>query len=117
MSLYEAWVGEKIIKSEFRADFGYLFRGEYDKLETGPIADYVKEWKDDMLPFCHWNHYDFDERWKGKYKTSYHEETGFFTYGVSYNRYGVLRGPMEDMYDLLEEITEEDISFDHWVEE
>lgn len=43
MSCYCAMVGEIIIKPEFRADFGYLFRGEYDKLENGPIADYVKE--------------------------------------------------------------------------
>ena len=44
MSLYVADVGERIIKPEFRKDFGYLFREEYDKLESGPIADYVKAW-------------------------------------------------------------------------
>ena len=116
MSSWCAWVGEIIIKSELRADFGYLFRGEYDKIENGPIADYVKRWKNDMLPLCHWKHYDFDESWKGKYKTSYDEETDFFTYGVSYNRHGVLNEPMMDMYDLLEEITEEEASYDFWDE-
>lgn len=118
MSLYCTWVGEIIIKSKFRTDFGYLFRGEYDKLESGPIADYVKRWKNnDMLPLCNWKHYDEEDSWKGKYKTSYDEETGFFTYGVSFNRHGVLNPSMQDMYDLLKEITEEEISYDDWYED
>lgn len=115
MSCYCAMVGEIIIP-EFRADFGYLFRGEYDKLENGPIADYVKEFKNDMLPLCAWNHWDYRDSWNGKYKTAYDEETGFFTYGVSYNRHGYLQNSILNMYDLLKEITEEDISFEYWDE-
>ena len=117
MSSWCAWVGEIIIKSKFRADFGYLFRGEYDKLESGPIADYVKSWKDDFLPLCYWEHMDYEDSWKVKYKTSYDEETGFFTYGVAYNRYGVYESSMLDMADLLKGITEKEVSYDAWYEE
>ena len=101
MSSWCAWVGEIIIKPEFRADFGYLFRGEYDKIESGPIADYVKRWKDCMLPLCDWKHYDEEDGWKGKYETSYDDEAGFFTYGVAYNRHGELQGSMLDMTNLF----------------
>ena len=116
MGFYCAMVGKIIIKSEFRADFGYLFRGEYDKLESGHIADYVKEYKDDMLPFCDWKHWDYRDSWKEKYNTSYDGETGLFTYGVAYNRHGSLLNSMIDMDGLLKEITEEEISFDWWDE-
>lgn len=130
MSFYMAQVGEIIIKSEFREDFGHLFRGEYDKLESGPIADYVKHWTYVkrlveerteehgilFLPFCYWRHHDDEDSWKGKYKTSYDEETGFFTYGVSYNHYSYGEA-MLDMWELLDEITEEEISFDSWCED
>lgn len=117
MSLWCASVGEIIIKSEFRADFGYLFREEYDKLESGLIADYVKEWKNDMVPLCYWKHYDYEDRWKGKYKTSYDEETGLFTYGMAYNLHGFYKLPMMDMEDLLKKITEKEISHDSWCED
>lgn len=77
VSSWCAWVGEIIIKPELRTDFGYLFRGEYDKLENGPVAEYVKSWKDDFLPLCYWKHMDYEDRWKGKYKTSYDEKLVF----------------------------------------
>ena len=117
MSLWCAWVGEIVIKPEFREDFGYLFRGEYDRLESGSIADYVKLYKDRMLPLCYWKHDDEEVEWKGKYKTSYDEETGFFTYGVSFNQHGEFLSSMLDMADLLEEITEEEISNGGWYED
>ena len=53
MSSWCAWVGEIRIKPEFREDFGYLFRGEYDWLVSGPIADYVNTWMDNFHPLCY----------------------------------------------------------------
>ena len=117
MSLYCAWVGEIIIKPEYRKDFGYFFRGEYDKLESGAIADYVKRWKDDLLPLCDWSHFDYEDSWKGKYKTSYDEETGYFVYGVAFNQHGSYLTSMLCIADLLKEITEKEISDDAWYED
>ena len=126
MSFYCANVGEIIIKPEFREGFGHFFRGECDKLESGPIGDYVKDWtymKEQtgeygilFPPLCHWKHDDEKDEWKGKYETLYDEETGLFTYGVSYNQYRYGES-MLDMLDLLDEIAEEEISSDGWNEE
>ena len=65
MSSWCAWVGEIRIKPEFREDFGYLFRGEYDWLVSGPIADYVNTWMDNFHPLCYWGHQDYKDSWKG----------------------------------------------------
>ena len=163
MSLYMAYVGERIIKPEFRKDFGYLFREEYDKIKSGPIADYVEDWgrveesrlkpefderelfkdfgrlfiklldelgreviyeyveNNYIYPFRYWDVQGLAKalgkpEWD-KYKTAYDEETGLFTYGVEYNLHGSWAGSMRDMWDLLEEITEEVISKDGWIED
>lgn len=121
MSLWCAMVGEIVVKEEFRKDFGHLFRGEYDEiLREGPIAEYVKDhgksYLDDMLSLDEWSHDDYKEEWKGKYETSYDEETGRFTYGVAYNEHGEHMLAMLDMKGLLMEIEEEEVSRDHYDE-
>ena len=162
MSLYTVDVGEIIIKPEFRKDFGHLFRKEYDKIEGGPIADYVEDWgrsresrlkpefderelfkdygylfrklldelgrealyeyeeRDYIYPLRDWDLHGLAEElgkpeWD-KYKTAYDEKTGLFIYGVEYNTHG-WGSCMMDMEDLLEEITEEVISKDFWIED
>lgn len=116
MSLYLAKVGEIIIKPEYRKDFGHLFRGEYDMIGDGIIADVVKEHEDTIIPFSHWKHYDEKDEWKGKYATAYDEETGFLSYGVCYNLNGRFSWTMICMFEMFEAITEKKISHDDWIE-
>ena len=120
MGQYVAEVGDIIIKEEYRKDFGHLFREEYDKLESGIIADYAKEYyidhvkhgHDPLMPVREWKHMDYKESWRGKFQTEYDEETGRFTYGMVYNRRGAYFEPMYTMFYLLLEITEEELWYD-----
>lgn len=60
-----------------------------------------------------WRHENEVEKWRGRYKTSYDEESGRFVYGLSCKQH------VEDMefFDMLEEITETVISEDYWDED
>lgn len=87
MSLYVAFVGDVIIKEEYRKGFGQLFRNEFAykyglEIEDKLISDYIKSYEDCFLDFAYWKHNDNKCEWIGKYQTSYNEATGQFIYGV-----------------------------------
>lgn len=106
MSLCVAYVGEVIIKPEFRKDFGHFFRREFIWVEHDPLKKFVR----DMMPgsgfsqffgMSEWKHYDLIKGWEGHFKTRFDKEFGIFTYGIGY-----YSGPREFFTGLLPEITE-----------
>lgn len=118
MSLYIAWVGEVIIKDEYRKDFGHLFRGEYEQIEAKRILDFLDEYMYAFTCIQHWVHWDYKPEWKGRYQTSYNRETGSFVYGAAYNLHGRSMWSMHEFFhELLPEMTERVISEDGWAEE
>ena len=115
MSFCVAYVGEVIIKPEYREDFDRFFHGEYTLLQTELFKDFVEKQFDFQNRFylAGWKHYNEIEEWRGKYKTSYDEETGRFVYGLSCK----LHVEFSKFFDMLEKITETVISKDYWDEE
>lgn len=118
MSLWTADVGEVIIKPEYRMDFGYLFRGEYEEIECELLSAYVEEYGDYLTPMERWSHMDYKPEWKGKYITSYNKETGVSVYGCARNMHGMIGTFMHEFHsDILPAITETVISYDGWIED
>ena len=109
-----AEVGQIIIKPEYRADFGHFFRDEYYLLQTELFKTFVEKHFDfpDYFHFEFWKHYNEEEEWRGKYETSYDEETGRFVYGFSCNAHI----EYVEFFDIVEDMTETVISKDYWVE-
>lgn len=109
-----AEIGRIIIKPEYREDFDHFFHDEYHLLQTEHFKTFVEKQFDfpSYFYFDSWKHYNEEEEWRGKYETSYDEETGRFVYGLS------CKAHIEyvDFLDMLEEITETVISEDSWVE-
>ena len=112
MSFYVAYVGDVIIKEEYRKGFGQLFRNEYAykyglEIEDKLISDYIRLYEDSFLDFAYWKHYDNKCEWIGKYRTSYNEATGQFIYGVEYEAHGLYHCSMSEFFfELLPQIIE-----------
>ena len=106
MSYYVAYVGEVIIKPEYRKDFGHLFRREYDRVKCEPLLEIANGIIDSSLGelagISRWSHNDMLAEWEGRYDTYYNKNTGDFTYGVYIS-------PEVDAFltEILSEITEE----------
>ena len=115
MSFCVAYVGEVIIKPEYREDFDHFFHGEYTLLQTELFKDLVEKQFDVSNSFylAAWKHHNEIEEWRGKYETSYDEETGRFVYGLSCKQHY----KYVEFFDMLENITETVISEDYWDEE
>lgn len=113
-STIRAEVGRVVIKPEYREDFDHFFHEEYTLLQTELFKTFVEKQFDFpvYLSPCGWRHDNEREEWRGKYKTSYDEETGRFVYGLSCKYHPEL----EDFFDMLEEITQTVISEDDWNE-
>lgn len=106
MSVCVAYVGDVIIKPEFRADFGRFFRREFVFIESDPLKEFVRDMMrgtrfGQLYDIPTWSHGDFLKRWSGHFETRYDNEYGGFTYGVSY-----YTGPPEFITELLPEIAE-----------
>lgn len=123
MSLYVADVGIVKIKPEYVEQFGYIFRGEYDREKVqddvfSPLfgAIYDDEYYEFGIREIHnWSHWDEKEEWVGKYSTSY--EDGIFTYGLNYNHDNKRNSRfVTDFFKVLDNITEEVIFRDSWCE-
>ena len=122
MSLYVAKVGIVKIKPEYVEQFGYLFNGEYNKVQAGIFDPFFTDYYCDetynygIKDISNWSHDNEKIEWIDKYKTSY--ENGVFTYGLSYNcNNGDINGFVIDFYEkVLSKITEEVIFKDSWCE-
>lgn len=106
MSLCVAYVGEVIIKPEFRKDFGHLFRREFIWIERDPLKEFVRDMMSgsrfrQFFEMSEWKHYDLIKGWEGRFKTRFDKEFGGFTYGIGY-----YKGPREFFTELLPEIAE-----------
>lgn len=117
-SVYFYEVGTITVKPEYREDFDFFFHGQYSRLQTKLLKDFV--YKGLKTPrftgLRYWKHNDEKEEWHGRYKTSYDESSGRFVYGVFYNK-----NRLDDLTDfllyILPEITETEISSDCWSED
>ncbi len=121
MSYYVADVGVVKVKPELVEQFGYFYNGEFEKITDEYMNDFIRVHEDevDLTDYCWniraWSHDNEKPEWIGKYQTSF--ENGIFTYGISYNAHGRLRGIMLDIFDdLLPYITESVIVKDGWAE-
>ncbi|MCQ2498843.1 MAG: hypothetical protein MJ133_07640 [Lachnospiraceae bacterium] len=121
MSLYVADVGIVKIKPEYVEQFGYLFNGEYEKVQDSVFDVLLSEkYSDEFYEYgikeiSNWKHDDEKEEWIGKYNTSY--ENGIFTYGLSYNHNNARKQWFVfDFFEVLDNITEEVIFKDGWCE-
>lgn len=117
-TVYFSEVGRVIIKPEYREDFDHFFRGEYSRLQTELMKEFVKKHllvTDHFIELCYWKHDDCKEEWRGKYETTYDEDSGRFVYGVCYNLHS-RSGMLEFFDDILPAITQEVISEDGWAE-
>lgn len=112
--IIKAEVGRIVIKPEFREDFEYFFNAEFGKVQTEPFKRFVEKYFDcpRYYVLSGWRHDSEKESWRGKYETSYDEETGRFVYGLSCKYHP----EYEDIFDMLDEITEEVVSEDDWCE-
>ncbi|MBR1851585.1 MAG: hypothetical protein IJ794_00200 [Lachnospiraceae bacterium] len=116
MSHYAAEVGIVKIKKEYRKEFGYLWNREFDKLSAPMFIEFLEDFPNGSNRAFSWCHGDVKTSWVGKYKTSYDEESGMFTYGVYYNEYGNGWEYWGDYKGILEEIEEEWFFEDWWDE-
>lgn len=117
MSYWVADVGIIKIKPELQKEFGFLYRGEYDKITDAILNDFLDSYSDCKIrKISDWKHHNEKEEWNGKYHTMY-DENGIFTYGISYNQHGVDELYMSDFWDdILPYVADVTIYKDGWCE-
>lgn len=97
MSFYVAYVGEVIIRPEYREDFGHFFRQEYGRIESRLLVDFITGYVSDGNQPRFW----MDNR-DGRV-SSYDKDTGVFRYSVTHKKYDKIN---RLLYDILPDITE-----------
>lgn len=113
--IIRAEVGRIVVKPEYREDFDFFFNAEFGKVKTELFKRFVEKHFDYpgfFYAISSWRHENEKESWRGKYETSYDEETGRFVYGLSC-KYHL---EYSDFFDMLDEITETEVSWDTWEE-
>ena len=85
MSRYVGYTGKAIIKEEFREDFLNLYNRKYSKMKTEIMRKYVRSYGYSMLIIKSWNDHFVNKNWNELLPTHYDEETGLFSYGVTFN--------------------------------
>jgi hypothetical protein len=119
MGHWMAAVGIVKIKEEYREQFGFLFRGEYDRLTDPRMRAFAEDYFigedacSHACPVMDWRHFEAKPEWKGRYQTAY--EDGILTYGTFWDDQDGDKGWMHSAwYTLLFRITEERIAHDEW---
>lgn len=113
--IIQAEVGRIVVKPEYREDFWHFYNADFGKVQTELFKRFVEEHFDYPSFFYEisaWKHDNEEESWRGKYETSYDEETGRFVYGLSCKHHI----EYDEFFDMLEGITETVISEDFWSE-
>ena len=87
MSDWSEECGIVVIKEQYDIDFGYLFSGEYNKIQNKQLYEKIEKYLDDksFIPLKEWIVFDYipnSSIYKMKYKY------GIFTFGVSWNKRG-----------------------------
>ncbi|MCH5193683.1 MAG: hypothetical protein J1F11_06955 [Oscillospiraceae bacterium] len=117
MSNYIGYTGKAIIKEEFREDFLNLYNRKYSKMKTEIMRKYVRAYGYRMLNIKNWNNHFYNDEWDELLPTSYDEETGSFSYGVTFNSHN--NGVFEciDMFIyVLTQIADEVVPYKVWDE-
>ena len=106
-----------MIAEEYRADFGRLYRREYDMITAPVFREYIGEYENGCLWLDRWGEYFCNGDFPGINETSYDEESGFFSYGVTFNMHNTdLYYAITEFIQLLHKITERETDYRTWDE-
>ena len=117
MSHYIGFTGQAVIKKEYRGDFGLLYRREYDRIKAPVFREYLDEYENGSLWLNRWEDYFYNDELPEKNKNSYDEDTGLFSYAVTFNMHNTeVYYAVTQFMELLNDIAEKELSRRTWDE-